>query len=175
MYNNPYITNYNPQPTLDRINSQMAELEKMRQQIQQQPIQPQPMQPITQNFQIAPNNNSIIKYASSIEEVQKDMVLGDTPFFSKDMSVVWIKNTKGEIKSYELNEIIQKDEKDMQIEYLQNQIEELKKGMVVNEQCNSNDVEPKITADTTRDDEPVGNATKENKSTSVSRISTRKK
>ena len=55
------------------------------------------------------------------------MVIGDTPFFSNDMSIVWIKSTNGEIKSYELKEIIQKDEKDIQIEYLQAQIEELKK------------------------------------------------
>ena len=39
------------------------------------------------------------------------------------------KNTKGDIKTYELKEIVQKDEKDIQIEYLQAQIEELKKGM----------------------------------------------
>jgi hypothetical protein len=81
---------------------------------------------LTQNFQIAPTNN-VIKHAESMEEVQKNMVIGDTPFFSNDMSVVWIKSTNGEIKSYELKEIIQKDEKDIKIEYLQAQIEELKK------------------------------------------------
>ena len=64
------------------------------------------------------------------------MVVGDTPYFSKDMSVVWIKNTKGEIKTYELNEIVPKDNKDIQIEYLQAQIEELKKEMKKNESTN---------------------------------------
>ena len=39
MYNNPYINSYNPQPSIDRINAQMAELEKMKSQLQQ-PIQP---------------------------------------------------------------------------------------------------------------------------------------
>jgi ribonuclease HII len=121
MYNNPY---FNPQISLDRINTQIAELEKMKTQMQQ-PIQPPTS--LTQNFQIAPNN-SVMKYANNIEEVQKDMVIGDTPYFSKDMSVVWIKNNKGEIKAYTLAEIVQKDEKDIQIEYLQAQIEELKKG-----------------------------------------------
>lgn len=110
---------YNPQMYVDRLNSQIRELEAMKSQI---PMQ----QPITQNFQIAPTNN-VIKHAESMEEVQKNMVIGDTPFFSNDMSVVWIKSTNGEIKSYELKEIIQKDEKDIQIEYLQAQIEELKK------------------------------------------------
>ena len=61
------------------------------------------------------------------------MVIGDTPYFSKDMSVVWIKNTKGEIKTYELAEIIPKDSKDFEIAYLKSQIEELKKEMRKNE------------------------------------------
>ena len=112
---------YNPQMYVDRINSQIKDLEALRGQIP--PIQP----PITQNFQLAPQNS--LRYADSIDEVEKSMVMGDTPFFSKDLSILWIKNTKGEIKSYELKEIIQKDEKDLKIEYLEAQIEELKKGM----------------------------------------------
>lgn len=129
MYNTPYTNVYNPQPALDRINAQMAELERQKAQLQQ-PIQPTNL---TQNFQIAPTNREVIRYAASMEEVQKDMVIGDTPYFSKDMSVVWIKNTQGNIKTYELNEIIEKDEKDLQIEYLQAQIAELKKGSIMNE------------------------------------------
>lgn len=126
MFNNPYMMTYNTQSNIDRINAQMAELEKMKQQLQQPPQQPTNL---TQNFQIAPTNREIIKYANSMDEVQRDLVIGDTPYFSKDMSVVWIKNTKGEIKTYELTEIIPKDKKDIQIEYLQAQIEELKKEM----------------------------------------------
>lgn len=133
MYNNPYMNSYNPQMTVDRINAQMNELEKMKQQIQQ------PVQPITQNFQLAPSNRDVIKYASSLEEVNRDMVIGDTPFFSKDMSVVWIKNTKGEIKTYELKEIIPKDDKDIQIELLQAQINEMK-GMIENARSNDEHV-----------------------------------
>ena len=129
MYNNPYMP-YNQQPTLDRINAQMAELEKMKEQLQK-PI-PQPTN-LTQNFQLAPTNREVIKYANSMEEVQREMVVGDTPYFSKDMSVVWIKNTKGEVKTYELNEIVAKDDRDLKIEYLQAQIYELKKEMKKNE------------------------------------------
>lgn len=112
---------YNPQVNIDRINTQIQELQKMKEQLQQ------PIQPITQNFQIAPTNREIIRYANNIEEVQRDIVIGDTPYFSKDMSVVWIKNTKGEIKTYELTEIIPQDDKDIQIKFLQSQIEELRK------------------------------------------------
>lgn len=129
MFNNPYMPVYNQQTNIDRINTQIAELEKMKTQMQQ-PVQPTNL---TQNFQLAPTNRDVIKYATSIDEVQRDMVIGDTPFFSKDMSVVWIKNTKGEIKTYELNEIVPKDAKDIQIEYLQSQIEELRKEMKKND------------------------------------------
>lgn len=135
MYNNPYVLNgYNSQSNVDRINNQIAELEKIKQQMQQ------PMTPtnLTQNFQIAPTNHDVMKYANSMEEVTKYMVIGDTPFFSKDMSVVWIKNAKGEIKTYELNEIVAKDDKDIKIEFLMTQIEELKKGINKNEQSITN-------------------------------------
>ena len=129
---NPYINTYNPQASVDRINAQIGELEKLKAQIPQQPM----AQPITQNFQIAPNNNNVIKYVNNIEEVQKDFVIGDTPYFSKDMSVLWIKNTKGEIKSYELKEIIIKDEKDLLIDSLMMQIDKLKKESLNDEQSN---------------------------------------
>ena len=131
MYNNPYL--YTNQANLDRLNEQINNLEKMKAQLQQ-PVQPTNL---TQNFQLAPSNKDVIRYASSIEEVQKDMVIGDTPFFSKDMSVVWIKSTNGDIKAYELNEIVQKDEKDLKIDLLQTQIKELKE--VIEKYAKSND------------------------------------
>lgn len=158
---------YNPQVSLDRINNQIAELEKMKNQIQQ-PIQPPTN--LTQNFQIAPTNRDAIRYASSIEEVQKDMVIGDTPYFSKDMSVVWVKSTSGLIKTYELNEIVPKDEKDLQIEFLMGQIEELKEKMN-NEQYVTNDDATNDEGNNTKDDKSTRTTTKENKSTSISGIS----
>lgn len=164
MYN--YLNPYNRQADLDRINAQMNELEKIRSQMQQ-PIQ-QPTN-LTQNFQLAPTSRDVIRYANNIEEVQRDLVMGDTPYFSKDMSVVWIKNTKGEIKAYTLAEIVQKDEKDMQIEYLQAQIEELK-GMVNNESNDedvSNDDAKQSTTDTTTNGKLFRTTTKKSKPTSI--------
>lgn len=130
MYNNPYFSPYAQQMNVDKLNEQINNLERLKVQMQQ-PVQ-QPTN-LTQNFQLAPTNRDVIRYANSLEEVQRDMVLGDTPYFSKDMSVVWIKNTKNEIKIYELNEIIPKDEKDLKIEYLEAQIRELKEGIDKNE------------------------------------------
>lgn len=127
MFNNPYgmPNTFNPQENIDRINNQISQLENMRKQLQQPMQQPTNL---TQNFQLAPNRD-VIRYANSIDEVGKDVVTGDTPFFSRDMSVVWIKNTNGEIKTYELNEVVLKDEKDMKIDFLMAQIQELKKGI----------------------------------------------
>ena len=170
--NNPYMMGYNPQATVDKINAQINELERLKSQIPQS--NPQQPTSLTQNFQLAPQNHDVIKYASSMEEVQRDMVIGDTPYFSKDMSVVWIKNTKGEIKTYELNEIIPKDSKDLQIELLTSQIRELK-GMIQNERINANFIEEQNATNTTTSDDAIGEPIKKSKSTSVSKISRSKK
>ena len=121
MFNNPYMQQQN----LDKINDQIKQLENIRNQIQQ------PIQPITQNFQLSPGRE--MRFSNSLEEVNKEYVIGDTPFFSKDMAVLWVKKTTGDVKTYELREIIEKDEKDLHIEFLQAQIEELKKGGTLNE------------------------------------------
>ena len=69
---------------------------------------------------------------------------------------MWVKNAKGDIRGFELNEIIPKDNKDMQIEFLQSQIEQLRKEIRHNEPTINDDV-----------DEPTENE----KPTSVSTIS----
>ena len=124
--------NYNPQVSIDRINSHIAELERMKSQLTQQ----QQIPNLTQNFQIAPNQGGI-KYAENLEQVEKELVLLDTPYFSRDMSVLWVKKASGETKSYELREIVKKDEKDLKIEFLMAKIEELEKG--VNYEPNDDD------------------------------------
>lgn len=103
MYQNPYYNNYN-------------------QQMFQQPI---PQQPITQNFQLSPNHTGM-RFANSIDDVKKELVYFETPYFSRDMNVMWIKNIKGEIIPYEIKRMVIKDEKDMQMEEMQRQIDELK-------------------------------------------------
>ena len=133
MYNVPY---YNPQASIDRINSQIAELEKLKQQIPAQPIQPTNL---TQNFQLASNSPGM-RYADSIDDVEKTVVIGDTPFFSKDMSIVWVKNTQSQIRTYELTEIVQKDDKDLMIESLQIQLDEMK-GMIENAKSNDDNAD----------------------------------
>lgn len=122
MYTNPY--QYNSQANIDRINAQMNELEQMKQKIQQNMAQPS----INQTFQLAPSNNGKLKYAGTIDDVAKEQVTEESAFFSKDLSVVWIKNPSGNIRIFEMKETKLKDEKDMLIDALMLQIEELKKG-----------------------------------------------
>ena len=139
MYGNPpYITNaYNPQITKDRIDNQIAQLQQMKDQLPQMSM-PQGQPAINQTFQLAPNGQGIMKFANGIDDVGKEVVYNDTPFFSNDLSVMWLKNANGEIRTFSLSEIIQKDEKDMIIESLQIQINELK-GRIDNEQSDNND------------------------------------
>ena len=172
MYNYPFVNAYNQQLSIDKLNEQINSLEKIKSQIQQSTPQPTNL---TQNFQLAPTNRDVIRYANSIEEVQRDMVIGETPYFSKDMSVVWVKNTQNQIKTYELNEIVPKDSKDMQIEFLQSQIEELRKEMSKNEQFTTNDIPAKDEPDTKWDDEKTRTTVEESKSTSISTLSASKK
>jgi len=128
MYNNPYMNAYNPQMTKEKLDESITRLQQMRDQLNQN-MQPTMPTNLTQNFSLSPAPQTGMKYANSLDEVSKEMVYFDTPFFSKDMSVMWLKNAKGEIKSYELNEIIQKDDKDLKIEYLTAQLQEMNKGM----------------------------------------------
>lgn len=155
---------YNPQATAERIDASIAQLQQMKHQLPQAPTPTA----INQTFQLAPTSSSLIKFADSIDDVNKELIIGETPFFSKDMSVVWIKGINGDIRTYELKEIIPKDEKDLQIEMLQAEIEELKKGMIVNEGNVANDASKENTTNTTGNDETVGTTIKKSKSTSIS-------
>lgn len=164
MYNNPYMNNFNQQSINDRIDNQIAQLQQMKEQMKHS-AQPA----INQTFQLAPQQNGM-RFANSLDEVNKEMVYVDTPFFSKDMSVLWLKNNKNEIRTYELNEIIPKDSKDIQIEYLQAQIEQLK-GMINNDANVSNVNTKQNATDTSTDDGAIGATTKKSKSSSIQKVS----
>jgi len=156
---NPYINNYNQNEMMKNLDSQINDLEKRKMQLSQMPIP----QPITQNFQLAPTG-SALKYADNIEAVQKEYVIGDTPYFTKDMTVLWVKSANGNIKTYELSEIIPKDEKDIQIELLKSEIEKLKKGINNDEQYYTNTSSTKNSTNSTRNDEPIRKTIEKNKS-----------
>lgn len=107
--------------------------------------------PITQNFQLAPNQNNGIKYVNSIEDVRKELVFADTLFVNKEYTQLWVKNASGEVKTYELKEIIELDEKDRKIADLEAKINMLVKEkeneQYVNENANGTTSSKKSTND----------------------------
>lgn len=108
----------------------MQDLQSMRDRIDRQmqmANQNQPQTPITQNFQLAPNQNNGIKYINSIEEVKKELVFVDSLFINKEHTLLWFKNALGEVKTYELKEMIDTDPKDRKIAELEAKINMLLK------------------------------------------------
>lgn len=160
MYGNPYMQNYNTpfaqQSLNERIDTQIAQLNQMKEQMKNQ----QPTS-INQTFQLAPNSHTM-RYANTIDDVSKETVYFDTPFFSKDMSVLWVKGVNGVIKSYELKEIVKKDEKDIQIELLQAQINEMK-GMIENARTNNEYVNEPVESTESTDVQPIKPSAKKSK------------
>lgn len=112
---------------INQANGQLQQLQNQPQMPMQQPIQ-QPQ--IHQNFQLAPNLNTSeleSKYANSIEEVKNTFVIKTGIFVNKDFSVLWLKNINGEIRTFSLNEIVEKDVKDIEIEKLKYELDNMKK------------------------------------------------
>lgn len=130
--NNGQYYMQNLQDMRDRIDNQM----KQYQQSQMQMQQPQMPTNLTQNFQLAPqtnNNNEIqAKYVTNIDDVKNTFVMTTGLFVNKEMNTLWFKNVNGDIRTFNLQEIIEQDEKDIEIQRLRNEIENMK-GMIANE------------------------------------------
>lgn len=138
--NNGQYYMQNLQDMRDRIDNQM----KQYQQNQMQMQQPQMPTNLTQNFQLAPqptNNEIQAKYVNNIDDVKNTFVMTTGLFVNKEMNTLWFKNVNGDIRTFNLQEIIEQDEKDLEIQRLRNEIENMK-GMILNESNNTNvDVE----------------------------------
>ncbi len=147
--NNPYIQNYSQQSLNDKIDNEIARLQQMKNHNITQPA-------INQTFQLAPQSSGI-KFANNIDDVKKEFAIADTPFINTDYSTLWIKNAKGEIRTFNIEEIKPKDEKDLIIEDLQKQINEMK-GKMRNEQQyreTSNEYESKQFDESIKDEKPT--------------------
>ena len=127
MYNNQYYMQ-DLQNMKDKIESQMRQLQQ-----QNQMQQPQMPTNLTQNFQLAPQTNNELesKYVNNIDEVKGIFVLKTGIFINKELNTLWLKNTNGEIRTFELNEIVEMDERDKEIQMLKQELERMK-GMVEN-------------------------------------------
>lgn len=100
--------------------NKIADLEKQKMQLQY-------AQPtiLNQTIQTGPGGQGI-RYAESIDDVKREMVFFDTLFINKDFTNMWFKSPSGLIKTYLLEEFIPKDEKDLRIEALENEIKKMK-------------------------------------------------
>lgn len=136
----------------ERIDKQMQQMQQFNQnQIQNQ--QPTPTN-LTQNFQLAPNptNNELeSKYANNIDEVRNTFVMKTGVFLNKELNTLWIKNTNGDIRTFELNELVEIDPKDREITMLKQELEKMKE-MISNESNGNSTVinEPNESKTTTK-------------------------
>lgn len=139
MYNgyNPYqyVNNFSPynQNSIQQLEQMRDQLDARIQTAQQQQSQQQqtPQIPqINQSFQLAPttNSNSDLegRYAENIDEVKNTFVMKTGIFASKDFNTIWIKDVSGNIRTFKTEEIIPRDEKDMQIQALQEELNNMK-------------------------------------------------
>ena len=102
---------------------------------------------INQTFQSSPNGVAGLKHINSIEDVEKELTVVETAFVTNDYTQLFIKNAKGEIRTFDMFEVIPKDEKDEIIEQLRSENNKLK-GMIKNESTNAtNDEECDTTID----------------------------
>lgn len=127
---NPYNPNYimqEWQSMKDRIDKNMQNY----QQVQNQFMQPQQMPTsLTQNFQLAPQNanpNELQSaYVNNIDEVKNIFMTKNGIFINKDLTSAWFKDTEGKVRTFSLIEVIEKDEKDIEIENLKNEINQMR-------------------------------------------------
>ena len=110
----------------ERIDKQMQQMQQFNQnQMQQQPTPTN----LTQNFQLAPNSNNNeleSKYVNNIDEVKGIFVMKTGVFLNKELNTLWIKNTNGDIRTFELSEIIEQDPKDVEINNLKQELQRMK-------------------------------------------------
>lgn len=122
----------------EKIDNQMRQMQQLNQnQMQQQPI-PQ----INQSFQLAPNpssNELESKYVNNIDEVKGIFVMKTGVFLDKDLNNLWIKNTNGDIRTFELSEIIPQDPKDIEINNLKKELQRMREMIVSESNVNNSD------------------------------------
>lgn len=144
-FNNQFYMQQYEKDLQNIVRDAQGKINQLHNQQQMQP--PQQQVPITQNFQLAPNQNMTgIKYVNDIEDVKKELVFADTLFVNKEYTKLWAKNASGEVKAYEIKEIIEKDEKDLKIDELMAKINQLESEMKNNE--SSSNVNSNVNATT---------------------------
>lgn len=115
-------------PNLSAIDRQILEERNKINELEKQRIQAQYAQPtiLNQTIQAGPGASGI-RYAESIDDVNREMIFVDTLFVNRDFTNMWYKTPQGKVRPFLLEEIIPKDDKDLRIESLERQVKELLK------------------------------------------------
>lgn len=162
-YYQPYA--YAQQESAQRLQRMRDEINDQLAQMQQQPV-PQ----IQQTFITPPTSNSQMdipaKWVNNYDEVKSMTVYVSTIFMDKNKSRFYMKDEKGDIKSFDFIEVEELDEKDIKIRELENRIKELEGGNNHVKSVNEYD-EPATTSDGKPATTDVDDTTKEAKSTSL--------
>ena len=141
---NPYVNN---QMYMQELQNMKDKIDNQMKNLQQNQMQMQP-QPITQNFQITPQQNINElegRFAENFEEVKNTFVSKTGLFAKKDFSTIWVKDTTGNIRTFNTEEVIELDEKDKEILELKQQLNELKEELLNGNESNNANVNEKIT------------------------------
>lgn len=123
------------------LQNMREKIDRQMQQLNQNQMQQQPVPNVTQNFQLAPNPNSNeleSKYVNNIDEVKGIFVMKTGVFLDKDLNNLWIKNTNGDIRTFELNEIIPQDPKDIEINNLKKELQRMREMINYGNESNVN-------------------------------------
>lgn len=117
------MNGYNQLSSIDR---QILEERNKINELEKQRIQAQYAQPtiLNQTIQTGPGNSGI-RYAESVDDVNREMIFVDTLFVNKEFTNMWYKTPQGKVRPFLLEEIVPKDEKDLRIESLEKQVKEL--------------------------------------------------
>ena len=164
MWRKQMVQNYNPYSNmyLQDLQNMRDRIDKTIQQYQHQPQQPT-MQPITQNFQLSPtpyNMELEAKYANNIDEVKNTFVVKNGIFITKDFSNMWFKDTTGNIRVFNLEEVIELDDRDKKIQEQSNTIASL--------QLQINNLKEEITNAAKFNNSTIDESTTTKKSTRIS-------
>lgn len=149
---NPYNSNFylqDLQNMRDRIDRTM----QTYQQNQNQYLQHQQPQ-IQQTFQLSNPNQNISefdgKFVENYDDVKNTLVLKNSIFLNKNMNKMWFKDVSGKIRTFNIEEEIQIDEKSIEISNLKKELEELKGLLTIQLQSQNEIEEVDTTSKTTK-------------------------